>query len=167
MITRQKLGFWLFVFGTLWIMLTGALLAALDADAATPPCCSSKVCKQQHHNCIKPKHKTQTTPFPDEDWAKWQAGYNEEYFLGQLPNVEVHWADLGALKDMGFTMQRGKGYEILIDRATHPTGRQARETLLHEDCHVATWDKAFDDDSIEFQNCMVRLANQGAFKGVW
>ena len=166
-VSRQKLSFWIFVIGVLFVMLTGALLAALDADAKTSPCCSSKVCKKQHHNCIKSAHKKVETPFPEEDWAKWYAGFNEEYFLNRLPaNTEVHWADLTPLSDMGYTTKHGDRYEILVDRELHPTGKQARGTLLHEMCHLRTWDKSLDD-GLEFQRCMVDIAEHGAFEGIW
>jgi len=167
-VTRQKLSFWLFVFGVLLIMLTGALLVALHSDAMAAfkavSCCGSSVCEQQGRHVARKKTET---PFPEEDWAKWYAGYNEQYFLNQLPaNTEVHWADLTPLHNMGYTIKHENRYEILIDRDTHPTGKQARQTLLHEQCHLATWDKSLED-GLEFQKCMVNLAVHGAFEGLW
>ena len=64
--------------------------------------------------------------------------FNRDYFLGQLPDdVNVEWANLGLLHDMGATWIDEAGTrQIRIDRRTNPVLRQARLTLLHEMCHV-------------------------------
>jgi len=167
-VPKHKLSFWIFVTGVLLILLTGALLAALHSDAKprfqAVSCCGSSVCEQQGHHIA---HKKTETPFPEDEWPKWYAGYNEQFFLNQLPaNTAVHWADLTPLGDMGYTMKHENKYEILVDRELHPTGKQARATLLHEMCHLRTWDKSLED-GLEFQRCMVDIAAHGAFQGIW
>ena len=55
-VSRQRLSFWIFVIGVLFVMLTGALLAALHSDAKpvlkAVSCCGDSVCEQQGHHKV-------------------------------------------------------------------------------------------------------------------
>lgn len=100
--------------------------------------------------------------------------FNEDYFLGQLPrDTEVVYGNLTQLNDMGYTWKDDAGrFHITVDKETNPVERQARMTLLHEACHVEVETHKlnrdpFDAHGIEFQNCMVNLAEHGAFRDLW
>jgi len=100
------------------------------------------------------------------------ADFNRDYFLGQLPKkVNVLWSDMtdGESKgDMGATWVDTNGVrQIRIDRKTNPVPRQARLTLLHEQCHIKTDGKELDSHGIRWQACMVDLSEHGAFHDLW
>lgn len=105
--------------------------------------------------------------------------YNQEYFDGKLPkNMNVHWADIPREKtEEKISIVSGRTYydenpiEIQIDKKSNPTGSEAAMTLLHEECHVYTRiNDTFDENKPHgraFQTCMMNLALQGAFQGLW
>ena len=118
----------------------------------------------------EPVHKpTSHADLTDAQLQKWYEGINEEYFWNQLPkNVTVKWGDLAAWGDMGVTLYRPDGsILILIERKLNPAPRVAEITAFHEACHVKTHGQEFDDHGPKFEACMVHLADQGAFKGLW
>ena len=114
-------------------------------------------------------HKTATDPMTDTTLRQFYADSNEDYFLGQLPkNAHVSFGDLSVLDDMGLTFKRADGsFEIIIDRKTNPILRQAKLTLIHEQCHIATWQEELDSHGRKFQECMVDKAVHGAFHDLW
>ena len=98
------------------------------------------------------------------------ADFNLQYFLGRLPKkANVLWADLTANNDMGLAWIDESGtVQIRIDRKMNPVERQADMTLLHEQCHIKLVGKELSDlHGIEFQRCMVDLAERGAFHDLW
>jgi hypothetical protein len=100
-----------------------------------------------------------------EDLVKWYDGYNEEYFLNQLPSARVEWGEMG---NMGVTYEEAGGPLIVISEKYHPSFKEAQMTLLHEMCHVKLRnDHYFDIHGPPFQQCMHDLANQGAFDDLW
>ncbi len=101
--------------------------------------------------------------------------FNEQYFMNQLPkDTIVVYGDLTAQHHIGLSWQDGEGrYHIVVDRATNPTENTAFITLFHESCHIKDDiredDKKtdFDAHGSSFQNCMVNLAQRGAFSTLW
>jgi hypothetical protein len=94
----------------------------------------------------------------------WYNGYNEQYFLNQLPAARVEWGEMG---NMGITYM-GASPLIVISEKYNPSFREAQMTLLHEMCHVKLSPVlVFDDHGPEFQQCMHNLANEGAFDELW
>jgi hypothetical protein len=88
---------------------------------------------------------------------------NQQYFSGQLKNVEVRWADLKSEEARGVTRFYDHGsFLIEVDRSTNAKSRDARIVLNHEACHVATHLKMEHESSefhgAAFQNCMRRFA---------
>src|SRR6266404_1563278 len=90
------------VIGTIWLILgTLSILSYIDSDYQPAPKLSSQM--------------------TNAELQTWFAGYNEEYFLGQLPkNTAVEWADLSAYDSMGRTFRTDSGWRVLIDRKTNP-----------------------------------------------
>ncbi|VVB52798.1 SprT-like family protein [uncultured archaeon] len=110
---------------------------------------------------------------PRANMKKFYDGYNEEYFANSLPDATVSWGDLTSIGDIAVTYLHKDGtIDIIVDRRKNPSTRQAQASLLHEMCHVATWPasdgpKDDPDHGAKHEACMLRLAEQGAMKGVW
>ena len=95
----------------------------------------------------------------------WYDGYNEQYFLNQLPaNAIVEYGDIG--NDLGITFKDGGKFHIIISKYFNRAPNTAHETLLHEICHVHTWGKEFDAHGPKFQACIDNLYQAGAFNGL-
>lgn len=144
----------------LWILL----LFPLPVHKVNNACCSADSCATQHH------HEKQYSELKDQSLQILYADLNRDYYLGQLPqNVEVKWGDLTENHWMGITHKRPDGsFLITIDRATNPTWNTAYLTTSHETCHLANWNEPPElTHGPKFQNCMVGLANKGAFEGIW
>lgn len=105
------------------------------------------------------------TPITDKDLNLWYRGYNEVYFMDQLPkDVVVNWGDLSGYKWMGVTV----GHSIVLDKASNKILRVAKMTLLHEMCHLdPDASKALDIHGREFDACMLKVAEQGGFHDLW
>ena len=59
---------------------------------------------------------------------------------------------------------------IRFNKRYEPSGIQARETLLHEQCHVylkINNEIELDNHGEKWQGCMHMLANEGAFEELW
>lgn len=126
-------------------------------------CCSADECKIQHHH-----EKAAKTPLTDSQLEIWYDGLNEDYFLGQLPKADVKWGDLTKPSYVGLTTLSYSGlFEITVDRSTNTTSAEAELTVAHEACHIKTWYVHELSHGPKFQNCMVNLANHGAFEGLW
>jgi len=136
-------------------------------DRKSVQCCSANECATQHHHDA---HKDSIYPrMTNKQLNMWYADANEQFFLDQLPkDTLVEWGDLTAIRDMGLTSKRADGtFSILLDRGTNTNFRVARLTEFHEICHVKTWAQEFDDHGIKFRACMLQLAEEGAFEGLW
>ena len=97
----------------------------------------------------------------------WYDGYNEQYFDGMLPrNTEVTYGDLPG--DLAVTFKQGGRFHIVIDKETNKAPSTAHLSLLHEACHLATWnvDKSIDGHGPEFRACIDRLYKAGALEGL-
>ena len=74
------------------------------------------------------------------DLHAWYQQDNAELFEGNLPDARVEWSDLTEDDDAGKTYQLEDGsFVILLDRNQHTSISEARDTVKHEACHVATW----------------------------
>jgi len=74
------------------------------------------------------------------DLHAWYQRDNSELFSGKLPDARVEWSDLSDDNDAGKTYQLGDdSFVILLDRKQNMSESEARDTLKHEACHVATW----------------------------
>ena len=103
----------------------------------------------------------------------WYDGYNETYFLGQLPKdtiIEYGDPNFGneASDNMAITIKEGSKFRIILDRKANYTPVVARETILHESCHIEAWDArdSVDGHGMAWHRCMDRLYSQGAFDGL-
>lgn len=100
--------------------------------------------------------------------------YNDVYFNGNLPrNIVVDWDPmLIPQHNMGLTecpddKVASDGCKITLSPDQQRWSRVWMMTLLHEECHVATWGKEKDAHGKQFHQCMRRLANEGAFDELW
>ena len=105
--------------------------------------------------------------------------YNAAYFNSQLPSVQVVLQTpppIGNEELEGETIHAvgGHWYKIYISPKYNITGDQQAETVLHEMCHVKTWEDAeasgvsYDGGhGAPWQGCMLGLAKQGAFASIW
>jgi len=108
--------------------------------------------------------------------------YNETYFLGQLPNAEVVEEDIIDSKPNHVFMADtehalgGHWYKIRISPTYNPTLNEEVLSISHESCHILIWERYEkegkgadyqENHGTAWQNCMLNLAEQGAFKDVW
>ena len=93
------------------------------------------------------------------------ADVNRQGFAGALPDVRTDWAVLKSPEASGETFFDGKGFVILLDPDNNPTPEEARLTMMHEACHVATYGKDSDPHGPTFQACRARLQKFGAVGG--
>lgn len=110
----------------------------------------------------------------------WFWKYNKQYFSGRLPECDIKWADLKEFGHQGvrYVQKRSRGriemeprFYIRIAKDTRSKESTWKMTLLHELCHLKLRNKdGFHqgrDHGHKFQREMKRLANMGAFNGLW
>jgi hypothetical protein len=74
------------------------------------------------------------------DLHGWYQQENATVFGGSLQDVSVEWGDLREENAEGITyMPSDDSFAIIIDRSTNTSESEARDTLRHGACHVATW----------------------------
>jgi hypothetical protein len=107
---------------------------------------------------------------------KWYAATNDTYFSNKLPKdtkIEIHEIppDVHADFTIAQTTPLGNGqYIIEIDPRFNNSGDAEGLSLDHEICHIYLLQQNGDGDGahgVRFQNCMKRLAAEGAFQEVW
>ena len=97
---------------------------------------------------------------------------NKQYFNNKLPSVKIVFIKnlLASDKEpsMASTWCNPQGFncDIEIDPDKNKINRVMMMTLYHEECHIFLWVKKIDHGR-EFQSCMLRLAEQGAFEDYW
>lgn len=102
------------------------------------------------------------------------ADYNRAFFNDTLPkNVPVTWSDIPRTKDGRYVMGNthediiSGTFSIQIDTKSNIAWATADTTLLHEMCHVKTYDRVVelgqDFHGPLFKACLVNLQMQGAF----
>jgi predicted SprT family Zn-dependent metalloprotease len=83
---------------------------------------------------------------------------NRQCFSGELPHARIQWSDLTDEQDEGLTYQWTEDYFVIqIDRRTNANDDELLDTVKHETCHVATWQKEDDVHGPLFQSCMTTL----------
>lgn len=102
----------------------------------------------------------------------WYLGYNVKYFNGELPTDIQITHDLVNDCCMAVTNYVGKTglSSIQFNKKYEPSLKQARMTLLHEQCHIflATHNEfELDDHGPKWQICMHDLSRKGAFEDLW
>jgi hypothetical protein len=103
------------------------------------------------------------------------AVYNDEYFQGRLETPEIDMLEPDQ-NNMASTLCKndtaGVGLNCIIHFNPHYViaPRTGDETLLHEMCHIKTWNKDVDDlggqiaHGRNWRSCMLQLDMQGAFR---
>lgn len=93
--------------------------------------------------------------------------FNEQYFNKRLPSSRMVDVRFGlAHGNLGETSICPGGYYIEVNRRLNPADKQVYMTLLHEECHIATWGEIAKDGP-KWQSCMHKLADEGAFDTLW
>lgn len=90
--------------------------------------------------------------------------YNEKYFGGALPEPILRFAEF---KHFGHYYQQDGGHIIEFAEWTRRNNTLWRFTLLHEMVHLKHHNKKCHLHGRLFNNEMKRLANAGAFNGLW
>lgn len=114
--------------------------------------------------------------------------YNARYFRGSLPDCKIVWADLDYFGDYNISfkakypthrraqqaVRSGEVYApgnvvhtIRLGKWTRKQRRQWALTLLHEMVHLKLFKDKGRHHGHKFQREMKRLANMGAFNGLW
>lgn len=107
----------------------------------------------------------------DRRLRRWYRAFNVKWWAGELPeDVEVFFGTCE--KDHGmyaysedYLDEKVSGFELCVDHRWVDDDRIAKWWLLHEMAHLAVMPFAGHGDV--FQNEMKRLAQAGAFKGIW
>jgi SprT-like family len=111
------------------------------------------------------------TPKPPSQLQEDYSKFNSAWFAGNLPvNVIVEYtAAPYKLHVMGLTDVVDGHFVIYIDPKYHADSKAADMTLLHEICHIRVWDVAVagNEHGAPWKACMVELAENGAFDGLW
>lgn len=96
----------------------------------------------------------------------WYRHYNEEYFNDELPTNTV--VDYGGHDDdfIATTSSLTDGrLHIAMNEKYTSAPRTAHLYLLHEMCHVKTWDEK-EEHGKRWRTCMLVLDFEGAFKEI-
>lgn len=94
----------------------------------------------------------------------WYKSDNVAYFGGKLPtDTIVRYGSLG--DNLGLTTKIDGVFVITIDPKWAPAPVTQQETLLHEECHVETWDELVSHGP-RWQACMHLLYMNHAFDGL-
>lgn len=103
------------------------------------------------------------TPYTDKELAGWYATYNSRYFSGHLPkDTKVRWAFLEGR--YGETANPQDNFFVIrLDIPKNREAIMAKQTLLHEMCHVATYGKELDFHGPLWQAEIHRLMMEGAW----
>jgi hypothetical protein len=117
------------------------------------------------------ENKAELNNMSNKKLKLWYEAFNDNYFDSKLPvNTSVRWGNLSQEQAAGQTTKHDDGsFSIVIDVRLNPSDSTAAMTLAHEECHVATWEKAngIGSHGVVFESCMKGLAAKGAFEGIW
>jgi len=102
----------------------------------------------------------------------WYDGYNEKYFNNELPKNVLISHNLHDDRFSALTEQYESGfYHIEFNEKFNLSRREELFTLLHESCHIRNMSSSqgdeFDQHGVRWQQCMLSLANRGAFSDLW
>ena len=144
-----------------FLFVTLLLLASLSAIVGIQTC--QRIIKHKEAHAV------------DEQFLNaWERSLNEEHFGNNLPPVEVFYRRPNRPEDLiGETEcvinpygPLPKSCEIFITPKYNIAQAIAVETLIHETCHVETYAE-IDPHGLQWTECMMRMAKEGAFKGIW
>lgn len=96
----------------------------------------------------------------------WYKTYNERYFDNKLPEDAI--VDYGEYNDdyMATTSKLPNGtFHIGLNEKFTSAARVAHLVILHEQCHIATWNEAVDHGP-RWRVCMLGLDIMGANRGL-
>lgn len=97
------------------------------------------------------------------------ADYNKVYFSGKLPQQTI--SEFGVLDEslLGkVSKEDGGRFRITLNLELREIPKLAHMTLLHEQCHIATWDEQpMNMHGKRWFSCMHHLVAQGAFEELW
>ena len=95
--------------------------------------------------------------------------FNGAWFGGKLPDdTSVVYDQVPDGRDVvGLTNWDGTRFVIYIVPRYNLAQSTADETVLHEMCHVFTWNREVIDHGPRFQQCMLDLADDGALAHIW
>jgi len=104
------------------------------------------------------------------DLEQLYAEYNDLYFGGGLPTIPVKWGKVHKSHAAEFVTYEDGTLAIVISPKLKTYTCWAYLTLIHEMAHVKLRNFKGDDGDLhgpKFQREMKRLANAGAFNGLW
>jgi len=101
-----------------------------------------------------------------ENPKAWYNSYNEIYFDNELPkDTIVKYKILD--KQMAVTQSiDGKHFIIDLDPKYNLAARTAHTVLLHEMCHIETWNEK-EEHGYQWIGCMKRLEKMNAYDNIW
>lgn len=91
--------------------------------------------------------------------------FNENYFEGRLPEPILRYEHIIEMRCFGLCEKIEDQFVITIDPQWASTRSFRHMTVLHEMVHIAIWPAATHGK--KFQDEMMRLALEGAFKEIW
>ena len=106
----------------------------------------------------------------DRHLNEWYAGYNHAYFHDELPIDVRITRNLHDDRFVAQTEYTNGFFHIEINPRFNQAESIERETLLHEQCHIlmaVEKTEEFNQHGQKWQACMMSLAKQGAFEGLW
>jgi len=90
---------------------------------------------------------------------------NRKWFRSKLPsNVKVYYGDADG--NTAMVTPEGNTFYIEIN-PRYNSPNQEMLSLFHEECHIAVWKENGTAHSLPFQECMLDLAQRGAFSDLW
>jgi hypothetical protein len=100
--------------------------------------------------------------------------FNEQYFMGKLPkDTIINFDEKGEFMATTVKLKDGR-FKISFNKYYVSAQRVFRPTLLHEQCHIKTWNDNPSEDDLEvglhtrsWISCMLILDMQGAFRREW
>jgi hypothetical protein len=107
----------------------------------------------------------------DKQLKRWFARYNKLYFQDSLPpDTEIWWEPLSTADGVTcpvYEVSAGH-FSIRLDPGIKGFTAYWRSTLLHEMVHVALWPRhPKHQHGKVFNDRMLKLAQDGAFKKLW
>ena len=98
----------------------------------------------------------------------WYKDYNEKYFSNHLPeNTDVGYGPCPIANVQACDWNEPGHFVIRLIPKYNLAPDTAHFTLLHEMCHLDTFNSEIEDHGPMWQACMHRLANLGAFDNLW
>ena len=136
-----------------------------EATKCINECNSPKICTIMCADKCNEKMSTLGAA-PDLQWEFDET--NVRYFGGSLPKTTVYRSHQKENEWIGITSPCGvKQYCIEINTRLAPAPREQDFTLMHEICHVKTFISDNGTHGPLWEQCMLDLANKGAFTGIW